>query len=174
MRADEFIQKLTGSDSSIDELVNQDFPSHAALKLRDFYFVPNKQEKIYHENALIELALSYDLSSLEIGTIGFHYEPFENEKYSYWEFGFNEADPLVIDKETGRILLLDHSVEYFVMAECAENSEKFLDALLEVATTLANGGFNKEGSCEKAKQSANLAGGEKYLAFYQTLLGCYE
>jgi hypothetical protein len=63
MRADEFIQKLTEIAPSTNEIINQVCPGDLAIELRNSYFVPKKQEKIYHENPLIKLSHSYDFSN---------------------------------------------------------------------------------------------------------------
>lgn len=92
-------------------------------------------------------------------------------------FGEVEADLLAVSKITLEVKVLDYIVPTHVISDCAANGERFLDSLALCAeyffktyndSALAE---NISYAHEFAIQSAEKAGGEKYVDFYQLLLG---
>jgi hypothetical protein len=129
-------------------------------------------------NPIEELVNNFDGSSVEIGMITFDIEPFDHE--DYFVFGRFEIDFLVISKRTGEIKLIDHEDESNIMYECASGSSVFLKAILEAAAFLDklpyknNLANDQKQICEMAESCSSIAGGNKYIGFYKTLLGCFE
>lgn len=127
---------------------------------------------------LVNLVMNYDISDVDFGDIGFAEEVLGDDE-SY-EVGMFEEKFIVIDRESGEVRIEDDDDEGTIIFSCAENSEKFLDALwvavryfsLQLNENLKETDFE---SCElKAKQCAEVAGSENYFPFYQDFLNCYE
>ena len=91
---------------------------------------------------------------------------------------------VVIDTYTKRIELLDHAEPDYVMAICAENSDRFLDAVLLLAEfKLPFEGFEEDlspeqneanniAACRRAEECAKVAGIGSEKNIYAVLLGC--
>ncbi len=130
------------------------------------------------DNPIGNLANNYDGTSVAIGMITFDINWVEDD--SYFFFGKFEVDLLAINKKTGEIKLLDHENLEYVMQDCALNGSNFLCAILKAATFLEklpydeNLANDQKQICEMAIACSNIAGGDKYLGFYKTLLGCFE
>ena len=87
------------------------------------------------EDPIESLILNYDTSKLEIGMVRLGEPTFVCDIPSgKVPIGVIESDPLVINKQNGEVELLDHSKPDFVMAKCAISSEKFMEALLLLAS----------------------------------------
>lgn len=127
---------------------------------------------------LVNLAMNYDISDVDFGDVGFAEEVLGDD--DYYEVGVFEEKYLVIDRKSGEVRVEDDDEEGTIIYSCAETSEKFLDALW-VAVRYFSMQLNeklKETDLEsrelKARQCAEVAGGEQYFPFYQDFLNCYE
>lgn len=179
MTVQDFVKNLSGipSEDSIQLLgkmeLNQDFIYEYINK-----YVFKLKSTIYTEynNELINLVQNYDGSAVKIGMITFDIEPFEDENYYY--FGLFEIDFLVINKKTGEILLVDYDDINHVIFHCAINGNNFLDAILMAAKFLERLPFDDHLRHDQvqiyniAETCSHLAGGNKYLDFYKTVVGC--
>lgn len=126
-------------------------------------------------NEILTLINEFDVSNIEIGMVTLNNKIKEDNKYYF--FGRFEVDNLVIEKDTGIIKLLEYEINH-EMQVCAENSSKFLDALIVAAKHFRNCLFSDDlfddqvEVCKVAKECADLAGGDKYLDFYKMYIGC--
>ncbi len=117
---------------------------------------------------LARLVIEYDCSTLEISWVHFLARPREHPagtQVSAWE-----ADPIVVQSD-GRIASFDHSVPSFRLAECAADSERFLDALEFVARIrVPERAQWQERLPEIGARCAEMAGSSASLQFWNSLL----
>ncbi len=115
---------------------------------------------------------------VEVGMIEFNCKPefgFVPDKFE--KIGNFELDVLVIEKSTGRVLMLDHDQLDFVMGKVAKNIYSFIEALVEVEKfyeacqkdeKLYD---NEEAMRIVALKASEAAGGSAYSNFYMTHFG---
>jgi hypothetical protein len=173
MRANEFVERLKVLAPTVSSLIQRGYSENGAKRIVESYKAKAKSNIPYrlYENELLTLVKDFDATTVEIGFIRFDLEnqndiPLETNEL--FRVGWVEGDLLVVNKQTGEVQMEDCCSEGFIIAKCAENSEKFLDAILEIAklnTTYSNSQDNKTVLCSK------LAGGEQYEEFYKLLLG---
>lgn len=130
------------------------------------------------EDELVNLVMNYDVSDVDFGDIGFAEEVLGDD--DTYEVGMFEEKFIVIDRATAEVRIEKDDDEATVVYSCAENSEKFLDALW-VAVRFFSMQLNEKlketdlDSCElKARQCSEVAGSEDYYPFYLDFLNCYE
>ncbi|MCY2987563.1 MAG: hypothetical protein NTY19_06830 [Planctomycetota bacterium] len=164
MDADQFAARLRDLAPPLDHLQEQGFTVAEAIGIRRGFecILRTEVSGPVHRDPIVDLLSRYDATGLEIGLIAFasHVEDRGNKLY----FGEAESDYLVIDKATGRVQVLDHAKPDHVICECAETSERFFDALI-AGLDVASLGDRSLGQC------VNLAGGQRYRAFYADILG---
>jgi hypothetical protein len=158
MKAEEFIEKLKTLAPAIE--------------------VEKYDDAEEFKDELVNLVMNYDVSDVDFGDIGFAEEVLGDD--DYYEVGMFEEKYIVIDRRSGEVRVEDDDEEGTIIFSCAENSEKFLDALW-VAVRYFSTQLNeklKDDDLEsrhlKAEQCAEVAGGAKYFPFYQDFLNCYE
>ncbi len=129
-------------------------------------------------NELVNLVMNYDVSDVDFGDITFEDEVFGDDET--FELGMFEEKILIIDKASGEVRVEDDDEDGTIVFTCADNGEKFIDALW-VAVRYFSFQLNEKlketdiESCElKAKQCAEVAGSEDYYPFYLDFLNCYE
>lgn len=179
MNAQEFVTALSeipdikNIDALEDMGLSRDFISEYVESLnfkRTFGKLDSNQDPIK------ELVANYNGETVNLGMITFDIASVENRKYFF--FGRFETDIFAIHNETGEILLLDYEDLDHVIYYCASCSSFFLDAITLAAKFLAKLPFddnlnkNQTVICEIAAECSLLGGGDKYLDFFKTLLGC--
>jgi len=188
MKADEFVKRLEELAPSIEEIVSRGFTrKYADEYRRSFFLHPKTTEISVFPNPLVELIYKYDTSNLEIGMITLgqnnaHFTPRPDRIL----VGSIEADPLVINLNNNAVEMLDHSCPDYVMTKCAVSGERFLKALLLLASFKppysefkANGSLTKQqavandqAAYQKAVECAEVAGISGKPNIYEMLLGC--
>jgi hypothetical protein len=130
------------------------------------------------DDELVNLVMNYDMSDVDFGDIGFAEEVLGDD--DTYEVGMFEEKFIVIDRSTGEVRIERDDDDGTIVFSCAENSEKFLDALW-VAVRYFSTQLNEKlkdtdlESCElKAKQCSEVAGSDDYVPFYLDFLNCYE
>lgn len=175
MLLQEFVAKMNNihlsvSDESAANLDTQ-WLTNYLLRLKLF---PKTSTIVPYNNPLLELAHNYNVSKFELPSICFSSSVKEDDRYIYW--GRCDGDDLVIEKSTDKIVCKEFCADYITW-ECADNAFKFLDAMYKMAQYVESCGGddiseNQIKVCQTALECALLAGGEAYLAFYATALGC--
>ncbi|TWT89261.1 hypothetical protein [Stieleria varia] len=129
-----------------------------------------KQRQTYEaKNTEVEhLVTAFDCSSIAIGIVRF--DSGVTSVKGGTRFAYCEADPLVVDGD-GRILMLHHDVIDADPIGCAEDSERFLDAMLFAADAIVNRVGWKGRGIEVARECSERAGGSGYLGFYRSVVG---
>jgi hypothetical protein len=92
-----------------------------------------------------------------------------------YHVGKIEQDDLILDKNTGEILMKEGRKDH-IMAHCAKNGACFFDAIFEMEkyTQMCFGDErfdNKKMAYKIANNCGFLAGGQKYTNFYRFLTG---
>ena len=176
MNADKFVERLKVCAPEQSELELQGLSALEAQAFRASFVCKKKPEPTGSDNPLLDFVGRYDCSDVLIGVVSFDNEP--SDKGDHWRVGKDEADALVIDKITKRIQVKDHANPEHLIYYCAEDGNKFLDAMLVAACFLGRCSVdenlynNRDEGFERAKECANAAGGEQYLKFYFTMMGC--
>ena len=175
MNATEFAEALVLCAPSINELKQKELTLSECEDIRKSYIPLLKSNAARSDlNPIADLAESYDVNKIEIGMVRFNDLKKVNGKLV---FGKVEADPLMINLETGEIEVEESGASGHIIFHCAIDAASFLAAMITAASFLGQCLWNPELSCDKdAAQSAAskcivLAGGERYSTFYYTLLG---
>lgn len=117
----------------------------------------------------------WDLGDVEIGMIRFLSSPVVRGNVVH--IGFVEADPLLVDYESGSVFAEEMSHPGHTLWRVAKNREMLLDALVCAAEFLSKRGVGEidfdddPASRACARSCASLAGGDEYLPFYLMLVG---
>jgi len=174
MKAKEFVKSLNDINIDFDLLrklgVSDQF---IADKEKSYRAIPNGKNYI-SDHPIVELVENFDCSNLEIGMITFDKKIKETNKYIF--FGRFEIDDLVIDKITGRVVMLESGMEH-VLYECSKNDSEFLTAIFNVAVFLERRSTddalyeNEELNIQMAEEFGDIAGGSTYYDFYKMILG---
>jgi hypothetical protein len=149
----------------------------AEKRINSYQVSRSNAGKAYDEsNSLIHLVQMYDLSRLEIGMISFS-SSIEHQG-DLIIIGKFEADFLCISQITKEIVIASFE-DYSTIYRCSPNSDLFLEALIAAGRFLERCSVDNELYnnqvliCNQAELCAEIAGGNKYLNFYKTLLGCF-
>ena len=122
---------------------------------------------------LADLFSRYDVSRVEIGMLQFYGHP--ETVADGWLIGDVEADLLVLDKQSGEIIVKDFTSPDHIIWKCAQDGSHLLAALAHAAKYL--GGClseDKTGTLEQKNAIGyciTLAGGRSYFSFFEMLLG---
>jgi len=150
----------------------------AAKRIVAGFHAPSRifAEKV-HGDAIGDLLHRFDVSRLEIGAVRF--EPHLADTIRGSRFGRFDIDPLIINKMTGEIEVVDELDESQVLYFCASGAGEFLGALLNAAGFFVRcpveAGLwdNQVEILSQSRKCASLAGGHKYIRFYYVLLGYF-
>ncbi len=172
MEAKNFVENLKNLVPSEGKLAKHGLSDEEITSIQQSFL--SEPKKVYRRsiNPLFSLIENFDVSTLEIGLVRFLDYPVETE--NFWRIGYVDADWLVIDKITNQIKVELQDLEDQETYLCAENSEKFLDALYEVAKYIFSEERTSPKNCQQAKICTDLAGSEKCFDFYKMLLSCDE
>jgi hypothetical protein len=178
MDAKTFVDAVGKLAPTLDELIRGGSSREGAVYFQRGFFAPPREpgKERSTGDPVLDLIANYDVSTLEIGRVTF----LQEVEYSPGKYviGKEEADPLVMDPETGEIRLEELGTDGFVIATCAASGGQFLDALYRAQVHFRERSrdesvYNDNRKChEAAEECARLAGGARYLGFYQTFLGC--
>lgn len=179
MNAQEFVNSLSEipNNKRVELLRGMGLPQDFITEyIESYQFKKLEGNQDNNQNPIRNLVENYNGETVKIGMITFDIVPEENEKYYF--FGRFETDIFALDKTSNEIVLLDSEDLSYVIYYCAKNSSAFLDAIILGAGFLEKLPYddelleNQNIICEIATQCSNLGGGNKYLDFYKTLLGC--
>ena len=116
---------------------------------------------------LVDLASRFDLSNIEIGMVAFEANP--HDVLSAWQVGRVEADPLLVTKATGEVVVEERGAQGHVLWRAARDSASFLEAVLCVSELLTQRMFDQRSTPitpAEAERCAALAGGIEFRSFY--------
>ena len=176
MDADTFVTRLQSCSPSEEEA--REIAEGDQIRFSEIIgaYVCSKRpnvEPLDNQDPIIALFLRYDPSSLDFGMITFRTD-IQDLNGKLW-FGHAAGDWLVIDQETRRVQLLDHSAPDYVVCECARDAGHFLDAMIAYisAPWMEIGLFEEEPpeGPSRSVRLAEIAGGSEFLPFYESILG---
>jgi hypothetical protein len=176
MMADEFVAQLMLCAPQVDELYSIGFSQEEAKRFIESYVCLKRADPIEVSNPLLQLVSAYDTSKIEIGMVHFLSAIVENG--GSWQIGQVEIDPLVIDKASEEVCVVNGSNAENILWNCAQNAGKFLESILPAACFLGRCSYDEilaNDLISKRKQvevCANIAGGSRFRNFYLMLLGC--
>ncbi|WP_199118230.1 hypothetical protein [Pedobacter sp. ASV28] len=137
-------------------------------------------EKIHSDSTfsdpLLKLVTQYNANVIHVGMIEFSDEVRETDRY--YIIGEFEVDWLTIDKLSGCVKIVEKH-NYHEMWECAIDSSRFLEAMIEACKFLLKSSTddnlyeNKQAHDAVAEVCSSLAGGERFLDFYKMFFGCW-
>lgn len=175
MEADEFVvavAKLAPPESTLRRAGLS--PSQARAVQRSFICHRRlRPVEVVLSGPMGDLLAKYDMSDLEIGTVTLG--PGVEARESGWIIGRDEADLLMLSRETGEIFVAECGLESHAIARCAKDADGFLAAILTVADYLGRSSIDRsvaENSTEKERVSlacAQKAGGLEYFPFYREI-----
>ncbi len=176
MRSEDFVLKV--KELKPNESLLLTYSSEFVNETLKQFDIKKRDTVVEYGNELLDLLRGYDISNLVIGGIQFKEEVLEDEFYFY--LGNDEADVIVLNKESGKVLILDHEDMTRVLCECAKDGSSYLDAIVEAKKFFLSCAFDEEFSCEQedkcsmAFKCASLAGGKEYMTYFKGLLGCWS
>lgn len=172
MKVEEFVSliiKLKPTQSEVKKYSGETLN----ILLKEFEI--KKKSNNEYENPILTLIKSYNVNSLRINDITFDNDYFDDGEH--FCFGWDASgDRIAIYKPSGTIVAYDVYGERITF-KCAENSEKFLDALVEIMKFSKEKMLNdydeerlEKRSAEVACIAALKAGGEEYEDYYKSVL----
>ncbi|NII26637.1 hypothetical protein HB364_16225 [Pseudoflavitalea sp. X16] len=177
MKKDEFVIELKKYNLSRGDLEKLHISEELIDKeIRNHVCVLRKQPLInlFVNSEVVSLLNYYDCTNVVIGVLTFSGEIDETD--DYYLIGQVEADLLAINKITLEVQVLDYLDLNHVIFNCAVNGESFLDAILICAEYFSHVLKSDDLTVDKlftfnyVQQSAEKAGGDKYIEFYKLLL----
>lgn len=176
MDAESFKKALEEAKPSIEELMKDGLSRNDAVDISASWEVRDRDhpEQIsLPDRALSELFSGYDVSKIEVGMARFFKNPLPVP--SGWQIGEVEADDLILDINSGEIIVLSIDAVDHIMWKCARDGRSFLGALALAAEYCGKCAINDlHGTAAQihAFEACTLAaGGSSYSNFYRMLLG---
>lgn len=176
MNASQFVKQLEESAPSMFNLMSIGLSEKAAEDFRRGYFCQARDKvRTIESNEIIDLSTRWDVSNIEIGMVRLSGECLDDGHLV--QVGVVEVDPLVIDKNTSAVMVVEFQEPWHVLWKAATNAGGFLDVLIAAANYFSNRTVgivdfdDTKGAYLVARECARLAGGEECLPFYLMLLG---
>jgi len=171
----EFARSLADAAPSVAALQSVGLSRAGAMNFREG-FLSSKREAplgISASDEIRKLMNEWDVSHVEIGLVRLLGSPIPLEHGA--QVGVVETDPLVVLSGSGELLVEELDTNGHVLWHVAENSGRFLEAILAAAKMLGDRAIgavdydDMEAARRDAQECAKLAGGAKYLDFYLML-----
>lgn len=134
----------------------------AQIYLGEMHIVDKKGHRITEPNdVVIDLINNYDVSKLTIMIFSFVKSDDLRETDRFIYFGWREAFPLAILKETGEIVEIDWADDERIMSYIATDQQSYLDLLFALQENNLLTLFSKTQKWDM-EHLVNIAGGSKY------------
>lgn len=161
MTAAEFviaIRSITPNESEFSMMPE----GFAQIYLGDLFIGDKKEYSITEpKDAVIDLTNNYDVSKLTIMIFSFVKSDDLRKTDRFIYFGWREAFPLTILKETGEIVEIDWSDDERIMSYIATDQQSYLDLLFALQENNLLTLFSKTQKWDM-EHLVNIAGGSKY------------
>ena len=160
------IREITPDESKFTKM-----PEGFAQIYLDELFIGNKSihTNVEPENAIIDLMSNYDVSKLTIMIFSFNRSDELKETEQFTFFGWREAFPLAINKETGEIVEIDWADDKRVVSYVAKDQQTYLDLLFALEKNNLSTLFSEKQKWD-IDQLVDIAGGYKYRPHLTDLL----
>jgi hypothetical protein len=174
MGADDFVRLLRLCTPQLAEYVSAGVSAEVAAELAAPHSITQKVEPPLYGDPVLDLVSRFDVSRLEIGMARFCDRVIAG--IENWQFGWDEADPLVVHRDTGEIRLYEFHARQHMISRCGQDGARYLDAMLIAACFLADPAQMKMAPgdprrLQKVDECAAAAGGDAYRPYYEILLG---
>lgn len=134
----------------------------AQIYLGDLFIGDKKEHRITDPNdAVIDLINNYDVSKLTIMIFSFVKSDDLRETDRFIYFGWREAFPLAILKETGEIVEIDWDDDERIMSYIATDQQSYLDLLFALEQNSQSAIFSEKNKWG-IEHLTNIARGSKY------------
>ena len=134
----------------------------AQIYLGELHIGDKKEHRITEPNdAVIDLINNYDVSKLTIMIFSFVKSDDLRETDRFIYFGWREAFPLAILKETGEIVEIDWADDERIMSYIATDQQSYLDLLFALEQNSQSAIFSEKNKWG-IEHVTNIAGGSKY------------
>lgn len=134
----------------------------AQIYLGELHIGDKKGHHITESNdAVIDLINNYDVSKLTIMIFSFVKSDDLRETDRFIYFGWREAFPLAILKETGEIVEIDWADDERIMSYIATDQQSYLDLLFALEQNSQSTIFSEKNKWG-IEHLTNIAGGSKY------------
>lgn len=134
----------------------------AQIYLGELHIGDKKRHRITEPNdAVIDLINNYDVSKLTIMIFSFVKSDDLRETDRFIYFGWREAFPLAILKETGEIVEIDWADDERIMSYIATDQQSYLDLLFALEQNSQSAIFSEKNKWG-IEHLTNIAGGSKY------------
>lgn len=175
MTTEKFVKSISSLKPIKDELEGIKYPSGLINTWLNEFDIIEIFNKYNGDNPIISLISNYDVSSLKINDITFDSNYFDDGEH--FCFGWDATgDRIAIYKPNGKIIAYDVYGDRITF-ECAENSEKFLDALVEIMKFVREkilNNYDEKARDKRSKEVAYIAslkaGGAEYEDYYKSVL----
>ncbi len=142
----------------------------AQIYLGEMHIVDKKGHRITEPNdVVIDLINNYDVSKLTIMIFSFVKSDDLRETDRFIYFGWREAFPLAILKETGEIVEIDWADDERIMSYIATDQQSYLDLLFALQENNLSTLFSETLKWDM-EHLVNIAGGSKYQLHLMDLL----
>ena len=179
MNSSEFVQRLKEIAPSEEKLRTIETDEKFIEEYLNSYNLKKIKGDTVTNDPLLDLIYKYDVSSFDISMIVLNEDDDVLDTDQYIIFGNEDSATMAIDKVTNEVVVLDSEEPDYIISKCSKDTASFLESLLLVEEFNQQMFFD-EGLAEdqsairnKAKEIAEVAGGERYLSFYLEILG-YE
>lgn len=173
MKAKEFVERIQKLKPSKNDFKNVNISEGFVERIINEFEIAHIRNK-HLDNEILSLILNYNLEKLNINDIKFDsdYQEFGDYIFFGWDALPNR---IAIYKPSGKIVSCNPA-RYNIDFPCAENAEKFLDALYEIMKfskdkiiNLYSEEIRDEKSIDVAHTAALKAGGEEYEDYYKSV-----
>ena len=169
MTAAEFvtaIREITPDESKFSKMPE----GFAQMYLGDLLIGDKEEHHIIEpKNAVIDLMVNYDVSKLTIMIFSFNNADELKETEQFTFFGWREAFPLAIHKETGEIVEIDWADDKRIVSYVAKDQQTYLDLLFALEKNNLSTLFSEKQKLDIDKL-VDVAGGVKYQDNLEDLL----
>lgn len=178
MDLDDFVEILSNAAPSMLELEKSGLSREEAAEFSKLYRCVKREQPLPAINGpdqLLELLRQWDLSKVEIGMIRFPEPPFVRLGTIY--VGKVEADHLVMSSNTGEVAVHEFGTKEHLLWPVASSGTALLNALAIAVRCIAkrtvetSGIEDNNNARSAAIECATVAGGVRYLDFFEMLLG---
>jgi hypothetical protein len=174
MEADDFVLELRRCTPQLAEYVSAGVSAEVAAEWAAPHSIMKKIETPQYGDPVLDLVSRFDVSRLEIGMTRFGDRVIAG--IDNWQFGWDEADPLVVHRVTGEVRLYELHARQHMISRCARDGAHYLDAMLIAACFLTDPAQMKMAPgdprrLQKVDECTTAAGGDAYRPYYLTLLG---
>ena len=175
MTTRKFVKTITLLKPNTDELEGLKYPIGLIESWLKEFNILEIVDKYKGDNSIVSLITNYDVSNLKINDITFDSNFFDDGQH--FCFGWDATGVrIAIYKLSGKIVAYDVYGDRITF-QCAESSEKFLDALVEIMKFVKEkilNNYDEETRDKRSKEVAFIAslkaGGEEYEDYYKSVL----